>query len=217
MRNYYTNRENPVKQTNFIENIFQLSASSYGIDLGCGDGKHLSLLRKISTRIYGVDKVDKENEFIKSIDFFEEEIQINNLDFAYCISPYFGTNWWRIESFFKNINNSLRKNGLFLIDLFEFNSYPDDYKWSESYISEGVEVEVKYKKTKDRVIAQKIINNSTVKWLVWRVFDKEEFYKIANDVGFEREQEYFDFDSNIHGTWDEQLTPKRLQILLKKS
>ncbi|MBC7471912.1 MAG: hypothetical protein H7196_01430 [candidate division SR1 bacterium] len=115
---------NTSQQANFLINKLEINQDSHGLDIACGSGSCLLEIQKIALNTYGVDieKSDLVNFF--QTDIFKERLPVNNLDFAYCMAPYFAENWWNLDYLFGNISDSLKTDGLFCFDLFNFNSFP---------------------------------------------------------------------------------------------
>lgn len=216
---YYKDLE---KQLNFLIEVLSIDKNSKGIDLGCNEGLHLKKLYKITKFINGVDKIEYPDipNFLK-LDFFEEKLPFKNLDFAYILAPYLDGKWWEIEKLLRNINQTLKPNGSFILDLFYYNFMKINSVKQNFIIEKDKIILSKFNKEIDRVNLDRIIinlknqsqNNFTG---VWRVFEFNELSEILNQNGFYIYKQYADFDVNKPLSWNIEKIPERLIIHFKK-
>ena len=218
MGKYYQNSH---KQITFLQNVLNIQPTSTGVDLGCGEGIHLKALQKISSDIYGVDI--QENQDLSNylqLDFFVDDIPLQNLDFAYILSPFFDQNWWNMDSFLKRVYQSLRMHGQFILDL-DFHTMRPGQRRSTYKVLESCVVLSTFTRELDRVNLDRTIidfkGNQKKITGVWRIFSQSELFGILDSQGFMVVNQYFDFDNKSVINWDNDIqNMKRLIIQCKK-
>ena len=217
MSKYYKNSH---EQVEFLIRELAITENSKGVDLGCDSGSHLVELQKISNQIYGVDlnpQLELKN-FIQ-LDFFKDEIELRDLDFAYCLSPYFGDNWWNLEPLLNNLNKILKLGGVFILDLFDFNSKPIGSKTQVHNQSSDKTVLSTFTRQIDRMILDRmIIENGEQKNIkgIWRVFNFNEIADEFLGAGFAVVGQYSSFDSGEDVSWQPNVENKRVILKFKK-
>ena len=96
------------------------------LELGCGTGKHAITFSKLGYKIIGVEQSESMIKSLEKVDNFEcmqgDIRKINFKDkFDSVISLFHVLSYQvsnkSLESVFKNVNISLKKNGLFLFDV----------------------------------------------------------------------------------------------------
>ena len=113
---YYSDTD---KQVNFLCEALGFKTDSYILDLGCGDGYQLTKLQQTFPNTFGIDKEPHFNlkNFTQS-NIFENKLPENCFNSVFCLSPYFGSNWWNLDFLLESISKSLKVGGSFGIDLF---------------------------------------------------------------------------------------------------
>lgn len=214
----------PEKQAIFLIQALNIFPDSKGLDIGCDMGTQLKLIQKVSPDTIGIDKIaDKYNlqNFIQK-DIFIDDLNLSDLDFAYCLSPYFGEDWWNIDSLFEKIRNLLKNGGLFALDLFNWNTVGIGRKWQtwdekkDRYLLTDMERSI------DKVVGERTILLKNMekmhKSLVWRVFQEQKVIELAQKFGFVIRRTYSDFDINSDiGSYIPDGKVKRLIIILEKN
>jgi len=221
MPKYYTH---PHKQVEFLRNCLNLSSQSSGVDLGCNEGFHLAELQKISSSVYGVDTVMYPNlKNVFQLDFFTEQIPLENLDFAFIFAPYFEDRWWELETFLHNVARSLKSGGDFVLDLFDFNFMkPGEVRYTYKLHEDKVVLSTFTRKT-DRVNLDRVVipfeGERTYVQSVWRVFEFNELSVLLGKAGMYIYKQYGDFDVTKELSWTaaQEEKPKRLVIQCKKT
>jgi len=216
---YYKDLE---KQVQFLISVLEIDKDSKGIDLGCGEGLHLKELYKITKFITGIDIINyPDNPNFVKLDFFEDKLPFKNLDFAYILAPYLDEKWWKIEKLLKNINQTLKPNGSFILDLFYYNFMKNNSVKQNFIIEKDRIILSKFIKEMDRVNLDRTIVNLKDKSQKnftgsWRVFEFNELSEILNQNGFYIYKQYADFDINKALSWNNDKLPERLIIHCKK-
>ena len=208
------------QQAAFLIQTLCISKDSIGVDIGCGDGDCLTIIQEIAPKSYGVDNKKAEIANFYQLDIFSDNLPIKELDFAYCMAPYFGENWWNIQFLFDSISSSLKSEGLFCLDLFNFNSFEvgktiQKYKISDNDVQLSTVKREIDKMTGSRVILKKDWTKKQID-LLWRVFTREEISKLAFESGMKLIEEYTDFNFNKDVSWEPNLAEKRILLIFKK-
>ncbi len=219
MAKYYKNSQ---QQIQFLIDTLSITSQSKGVDLGCQSGEHLQKLQNISPTIYGIDlkKFSNLKNFYQ-LDFFREDIPLSNLDFAYCLSPYFDTDWWKIEDFLENVHSCLKMNGHFILDLFHYHTMKVGDKRQTHRLTKSEVTVSTFTREPDRVSLQRTIIrfDGQQKHItgVWRVFTQDELVTLLDQQGFMILHQYGDFDKNMPLDWNTPISEtKRLVIHAKK-
>lgn len=136
------------------------------------------------------------------------------------MAPYFGENWWNIEYLFDSIATSLKSEGLFCLDLFNFNSFEigktiQKYKLSDDSAQLSTVKREIDRMTGSRVILKKDWSQKNID-LLWRVFTKEEISKLVLESGLKLVEEYSDFNFGKDVKWEPNLAEKRILLVFKK-
>ena len=215
MSKYYPNNN---EQIQFLINILEITQNSRGLDLGCEDGCHLKELQKISKNIYGVDILDQENlDNFTKLNFFKDSIPLQDLDFVYCLAPYFVQDWWNLQYLLKNINQSLKLNGYFVLDLFEFNSRPIDSQKHYFVKNDNNTILSLFTRQKDRMLLERTIIDEQGKEEIieglWRVFDYQTIAEELYQAGFAIVNQYSSFRESKDVNWENGVEGQR--IILK--
>lgn len=122
--------KNYAQETNYIHKILKLHSSKNKIlEIGCGTGIHAICLSKYNYKIFGIDMSDKMIKIANSKIYNKTKLKFKTKDvlkfnyknkFDTAISIFHVINYLttkkQITKAFKNINKSLKKNGLFLFD-----------------------------------------------------------------------------------------------------
>jgi SAM-dependent methyltransferase len=191
----------PDQQVEFLKQILHITPDSKGLDIGCAVGVQLELLQKYCPDTHGIDILEYTpnlKNFIQK-DIFKDSLQFDNdLDFAYCLAPYFGNDWNNLGVLFANLKKYLKPNGLFLLDLFDFNAKKVGLKFQTYEVYPKKILLTTYHRQEKVYTGKRIIKFSdwTEKYqdLYWRVFDRDELIQIAMSQGFEIVAEYGSFD-----------------------
>jgi SAM-dependent methyltransferase len=219
MSNYHNQ---PQQQIDFLIKALDIKSTSRGLDIGCDYGYHTQELQKISPTIYGLDITEPKVLFPNFIqaDLFKDSITVDKLDFVFCLTPYFGKDWWNIETLFEKINKSLVDNGLFVLDLINFNSYKVGFEYEDNFERFNKKIHTDYKREKDRLVGNRVftLENGDVinKNIIWRVFTETELKDIAQKFGFAIKQTYDGFVTQNTGVWEPDGKAKRLIVLFEK-
>ena len=170
MSGYYSNSQ---EQIDFIIQVLKgfqsLPLQSLrGVDLGSDKGLHLLEIEKLVSSMYGVDKKINSSGLTKNyieLDFLTDNIPLKDLDFAYILSPCFEEAWFdsKLDFFLDNVSRILKKDGLFILDLFDFNYWKDGSKKDNKYIK-------KMKDGSERVVSETTYRDDNKLNLVYTLF-----------------------------------------------
>jgi SAM-dependent methyltransferase len=221
---FYKNEE---QQVSFLKNLVDINQDTRILDLGYGQGNHLTKLQELSNYVFGYDKEINEVKSpqlpnTKKIDIFKDDWEHKNLDLIYCFAPEFGRDWDNFESLVAKISTSLKSKGKFVLDLFDWNSIlvgVSFQEWKLFKPKKTVMVSRYTREEKAMVCKRKVIlPEFEIKEFEtnWRVFDREELMKIMNQAGFKVAHECYSFDLNKVGSWQPQLKRQRLVIVFEK-
>ncbi|MCX8094784.1 MAG: class I SAM-dependent methyltransferase [Caldisericia bacterium] len=189
------------KQVDFIINALSLKMGDKVLDLGCGIGRHILELGRRGISGLGIDfnekyieigknlKGDLENIDFKKIDM--REINFQN-EFNAVISIWTSFGYFSDEEnlfLLKKVNNSLKDNGKFLLDLeniyYMLKNLPKE-RWEKEgnfYILERNELNIKTSRLKtERVIINNGNNKSYIR--IYRVFTYKEIEFYLKEAGF---------------------------------
>ena len=125
----YKNK-NYVQESNYIHKILKLHSSKNNIlEIGCGTGMHAICLSKYNYKIFGIDISDKMIKIANRKSYNKKKLKFKTKDvlklnfknkFDTAISMFHVINYLttkkQIIKAFKNINKSLKDNGLLLFD-----------------------------------------------------------------------------------------------------
>jgi SAM-dependent methyltransferase len=195
----------PADQVEFLKRVLNIKPDSKGLDIGCGAGAQLELLQKYCPETHGIDIIEYTPGLINFLqkDIFKDDLYFNQeLDFAYSLAPFYGNDWNNLEILFANLRKYLKPSGLFLLDLFDFNSKTVGLKFQTYEVYPKRILLTTYHRQEKSYTGKRIIKFSD--WtekhqdLYWRVFDRAELIQIAQSQGFEIAAEYgsFDLESN---------------------
>lgn len=213
---YYTNQE---QQVEFIIKNMQPSTTDVGLDIGCGNGSHIDIFKSKGYHIEGAD-INESTHDILNIDIFKDNLAENKYNFAYCLSPYFGEQWWEIDKALLNINRSLKVGSKFLFDLNNFRSMPEGtniFKWNQK---EDQSITINsIQRLKDRFTGTRLLIDEKLHVkeipLLWRIFDETEFNKLCVSAGFKIIRQYGGFD-NERVNWNPNKEKRRILIIMEK-
>ncbi len=116
------------EEVNYIDNILKryLKSEKKILELGCGTGKHALLLKKKGYEVQGVDRSQEMiniahnkgfiNSFVSDIDSFQLSSKFNAIIALFHVVSYLNEND-KIDKVLSNTKNHLKKNGLFLFDV----------------------------------------------------------------------------------------------------
>ncbi len=223
---YY--RDEP-QQVQFLQDLVKIQENTRILDLGYGQGTHLSKLQELSNFVYGYDK--ENNDTIsptlpntQKLNFFEQDWNLSDLDLIYAFAPEFGQDWHNFEQLLTKISQALKPKGKFVIDLFDWNSIPVGISFQEwqlfpkrntlalsRYTRQDKAVICKRRILKPDFIVAKEVE------LYWRVFDREELIEIAKQAGLNLIKECYDFDLNQEASWQPQPKRSRLVVVFEKN
>lgn len=216
-----TYNNNLQDQITFLKTNLNILPTSRGLDIGCGRGEQMIELQKYCANTFGVD-IENNSEITNFIhlDIIHSKLSLKNLDFAYCITPYFGKDWWNLDVFLSNISESLKQGGLFCFDLNNFNSF----KIGKKILS--------FKDTGDKIVLNTLIRESDKAvgtrtfvekdWsrsgidLLWRIFTKTEIENIFLNYGLKICSEFSGFDSGVDVNWEPNIQEKRIIVIFEK-
>ena len=165
-------------------------------------GNQLEIIQQKTKFAYGYDKqgICTLPNATNNFDIFTDQWTLDNLDCVYCFAPEFGGDWCRFDILVTKINTSLRSGGIFILDHFNFNSFPigknwKDYKMADSFVSLSHYTRNQTDMTCKRVNILKDWTKEDMS-IVWRVFSQPEILEIMTHAGFELLNFYIDFDIN---------------------
>jgi SAM-dependent methyltransferase len=224
---FYKNQQ---QQVDFLKQIVNINKDTRILDLGYGQGFHLTKLQELSNFVYGYDKEINEARSpslpnTKKLDFFQEDWDLDNLDLVYCLAPFFGEDWANFDLLASKVTGSLKTGGKFVLDLFDWNSMEVGTVYKDwSFPKDNLISVNRYKREeKSGLCFRKVLTpeNNTFKTirdvkLYWRVFERSELINIASRAGLKLTHECFNFDINQKGLWQPQLTKKRLVVVFEK-
>lgn len=222
---YYKNEE---QQVQFLKDLVEINKDTKILDLGYGQGTHLTKLQELSDFVYGFDKDlnDKKSPVLpntQKLNFFEQDWGLSELDLIYCFAPEFGQDWHNFDQLAVKVAHSLKKEGKFVLDLFDWNSIPVGVSFQEwkmmpkkntillsKYTREDKAVICKRKILKpDFEVAKEVEIN-------WRVFEREELIEILQKAGLKLVKECWDFEINQEASWQPQTRRRRLVVVVEK-
>jgi SAM-dependent methyltransferase len=208
------------KQITFLQEIFSIDSTSRILDIGCEDGKHLLELQKISQTIFGVDiKPDVILPNVITGNIFDVKLP-TELDGAYLMSPYFGNRWDDYNILLEKLNPCTKKGGKIVIDLFNFNSFPNDGGYNDYTILDSKIILSNYTRHEafmecERTLVFRDWTQKTIN-LKWKVFSQELLETICQKTGYKIQGLYLDFDINQPCTFEIPKNKKRRVVVLQK-
>lgn len=120
------------------------------LDLGCGTAEELIYFRELGYKVTGLDKSPQMLEIAKNkhyiVDFIEADMTnfktVEKFDNAICIfdSLNYLTKKSQVLKFFKNVNKSLKDDGLFLFDFNTAYGLIQDWAGVNSEFGEGFKI-----------------------------------------------------------------------------
>lgn len=199
----YNNRNENEAQF-FIENLcsfLKLNSDSNVWDLACGKGRHAICLNKKGFKVVGTDLSEnsiKEASLNSNanLDFFVHDMRqpfrINYFDAVFNLFTSIGyfENINDNYSVFKNVANSLKPNGVFVIDF--FNSEKVTIALNSKYEEQRADINFKIeKKISNKVIHKRIEFSNNDKDYYFEetvsLLKKEDFENFANAAGLKIE------------------------------
>ena len=123
-------KKNYLRETKYIHNLLKFNKSKKNVlEIGCGTGEHAICLSKYNYKIFGIDMSNNMIKIAKSKNYDKNKLKFKTLDvlklnhkkkYDSIISMFHVINYLttkkKIIKAFKNINKSLKNNGLFLFD-----------------------------------------------------------------------------------------------------
>ncbi len=224
---YYKNQQ---QQVDFLKELININQDTRILDLGYGQGFHLTKLQELSNHVYGYDiETDEVKSPIlpntKKIDFFKEDWDIKDLDLIYSFSPYYGEYWDNFDLLVTKTADSLKVEGKFVLDLFDWNSVVVGTIYKDWFFpKENLLVINEYtRKEKSGNCFRTVLTPDNDKFkivreveLSWRIFDREELINIISQEGLKLTHECYNFDLNQQGSFKPQLKKQRLVVVFEK-
>lgn len=135
---FFQIKDNSKKEVNFLIKYLKLKKNDNILDIGCGNGRHLfELYKKGFRKLFGIDLsknfIKKAKETNNEIDFINKNFIIwkckKKFNKAYSFFSSFGyytddNN----EKYIKKVSQILIKNGIFLLDLFNYSYFIKNFK-----------------------------------------------------------------------------------------
>lgn len=221
--------KNPQQQVNFLKDLIDINKDTRILDLGYGEGFHLTKLQELSDFVYGYDKkINNEDSSLpntQKLNFFEEDWDLQNLDLIYCFAPEFGDDWDKFDQLISKVSANLKPGGKFVFDLFDWNSIAVGTLYKDWFFPTETRIAVNKYKRSEKVATcfRTILLPDTEKFRIakkyeinWRIFDRDELIEIMNRVGLKLTGEFYSFDLNQPGNWNPQVTRKRLVVVFEK-
>lgn len=149
----------------FMQNLvsfLQLPKESHILDLACGKGRHSVYLNKIGFRVTGVDLSKNSIEFAKQFENKNLKFKVHDMrenftdtyDAIFNLFTSFG--YFEEDStnikVLKNIENSLVKKGIAVIDFMNVNYVKDNLITKEQVIKEGITFDIERKINQSHII-----------------------------------------------------------------
>ena len=214
----------------FIDNIlqkFQPPNNAFFLDLACGSGRHSIYLNQKGYKVDGVDLSKKSLLKAKSyqndkLQFIAEDIRRyknpNKYDFILNLFTSFG--YFDKENddinVLKNVNISLKKDGIFILDFFNANKVILDLKKEEERKINNITFNIK--KTYDQEFVYKEISvqdqkNNYIFTEKVRLIKLEKFKQYITKLNMN----LIDFFGDYHFTEFNPVKSERLILIVKKS
>ncbi len=193
----YNNR-NDDEANFFIDNLcshLDLKPHAKVWDLACGKGRHSIALNKKGLSVVGTDLSENSiEEALKNsnadLDFYVHDMRTpfrtNNFDVVFNLFTSIGyfKNFRDNFSVFKNVTNSLKPEGRFVIDFFNAKKVVASMVASHTENRDGLEFEIK----------KTIVNNTIVKRIEFNCQSKNYFFE--ETVSLLTKQDFENFASN---------------------
>jgi SAM-dependent methyltransferase len=220
---YYKNEE---QQVQFLKDLVEINKDTKILDLGYGQGTHLTKLQELSDFVYGFDKDlnDKKSPVLpntQKLNFFEQDWDLQDLDLIYCFAPEFGQDWHNFDQLAVKVAHSLKKEGKFVLDLFDWNSISVGVSFQEWKLAPKLLSLSKYTREEKAVICKiKMLKPdfeiAREVEIYWRVFEREELIEILKKAGLKLVRECWNFEINQDASWQSQTRRRRLVVVFEK-
>lgn len=223
---FYKNQQ---QQVDFLKDLINLNKDTKILDLGFGEGYHLTKLQEVSDFVYGYDKqIDSTKPALpntQKLDFFKEDWDLQSLDLIYSFAPEYGQDWDNFDQLVLKVSKALKLSGRFVLDLFDWNAMPSKTVYKDWFFPKNDRLVInKYaRKQKVATCFRTILVPDTDKFRVvkefeinWRIFDRDELIEIMNRAGLKIAGEFYDFDSSRPGEWNPQVDRSRLVVVFEK-
>jgi SAM-dependent methyltransferase len=222
MSKYFKNLNLQIKFLLEIINNNNILKTDTILDLGCDKhAPHKCELETLGyTNVYGVDIKPNSNNLNNYIqtDFLNTEFKLNTkAKLIYIFSPCFEEKWWDLDIFLQNVANNLDKDGVFILDLFDYNSLKIGTKQSSIIQKEEKTITANTVRLKDRfVLDYKELRTQDGLLLlnskgIWRIFEELELSDILAKYGLIIKNKYSDFGLG-DGSFDVSEVKSRLVV-----
>ncbi len=212
---------------NHIVKKFHFNKNTFFLDLGCGNGRHAYHLNK---KGFAVDGIDLSKESIKTASKYTNntlkfhiedmrEIDYNNkynvVLNLFTSFGYFDNNNDNIKVF-KNVEQSLKKNGYFIIDFLNAEKVIKTLPVSEKKIIDHIVFKIK--KTYDNNFIYKHISisdkkNKHIFTEKVRIINKQDFINYANQTNMQLIDSFGNYKLNKYNS----LSSERLILVFQKN
>jgi hypothetical protein len=225
MSKYYQNSQ---LQINFLEQMIKLNhiiKSDVILDLGCDKhAPHKVELENLGyNNVYGVDIKPNSKDLNNYIqcDFLRKEFNLKmKAKLIYIFSPCFEDQWWNLDIFLQNVVNNLAKDGVFIFDLFDYNSLELGTTQSNTQRKDNKTIIASTIRNKDCYLLdyKEIITQDGTVVLdskgIWRIFEELELNLILAKYGLTITDKYVDFTIS-EGSFEVALVKKRLIVKIE--
>jgi 23S rRNA U2552 (ribose-2'-O)-methylase RlmE/FtsJ len=222
-------------QISFLNEIIKkqgFKKSDTILDLGCDKhAPHKVELENLGfTNVIGIDIKPNINNLENYIqcnflkDKLSEKLNLkeagkNKAKLIYIFSPCFESYWWDLDVFFQNITENLDKDGVFLLDLFNYNSLAIGSRYSDTKEKDNKVVTANTQRLEDRYELEYCESKEGIKILeskgVWRIFKEQELEEILNKYNLIISNTYSDF-THEKGSFYPSNSSKRLIVKIIK-
>jgi len=162
--NIFQIKNNTEKEIDFLINAIDFKKNDAILDIGCGNGRHLvELYKRGYKKSIGIDLskpfIDTAVKNNKNIDFINNDFisyDFKNKKFDKIISFFSGFGYYNDkdnEKYVKKVSELIKKNGIFMLDIFNFIYFIKSYKEGIIYKSGKI-------KNKNEFCPKTLINTS---------------------------------------------------------
>lgn len=196
---------------NFIDNLFdkiQPELNSKILDLACGRGRHTEYMAKLGYQLTGIDLSESNIEYCKNLSIANAEFYVHDMrkifrtNYFDCIVNLF-TSFGYFNTIHENglvlqsANQSLRKDGVFILDYLNISRALTTIPYSEEIIKDNFTFRIK--KVKEGQFIRKYIDVNHDKqdhhfFEQIVLFDKKELIKIMESNQFKITDIYGDYN-----------------------
>jgi hypothetical protein len=133
-------------------------------------------------------------------DMIEDELDLGQFDALFWISPYLGEAWFdgSFENIIAKLAKNLKPNGLFMFDMFDFQSLAVGTKVENTVKRDGFANHAIFiKSSSDIYGGKRIFENGKEMDLIWKVFTDQELENIFKHAGLKLKKRLHSFGESL--------------------